>query len=125
MSGITASRSVIVLLVEDEALIRMIAADALLEAGFEVLEASNADEAVEILESRDDISIVFSDIDMPGSMDGVKLAEAVRGRWPPIEIVLTSGNRKVPLQDLPERCLFIPKPYQPSSVVETLLQLAA
>ncbi len=116
---------IVVLVVEDEPIIRMIAADALLDAGFEVLEAANADEAVRILESRADIRIVFSDIDMPGSMDGLKLAEAVRGRWPPIEIVLTSGHRKVAFRDFPERCLFIPKPYQPHNVVVTLRRLAA
>ena len=80
-------------------------------AGFIALEASNADEAIEILESRDDIRVMFTDIQMPGSMDGLKLAQAVRGRWPPIEIVATSGRVMLGEHDLPARGRFVPKPY--------------
>jgi len=119
------AHKVVVLIVEDEPLVRMVAADMAWDAGFEVLEAENADEAVRLLETRLDIRIVFTDIDMPGSMDGIKLAEAVRGRWPPIEIILTSGHRKVAAGDLPERSVFIPKPYNCEQVVSTLRQLAA
>ena len=80
------------LIVEDEFLLRMDAVDMIAAAGFEVVEAANADEAIEILEARRDITVVFTDIQMPGSMDGLKLARAVRGRWPPIKIVATSGH---------------------------------
>ena len=82
------SRRPVVLAVEDEPLILMLAVDMIRDAGFEPLWASNADEAIRILESRDDIRIVFTDINMPGSMDGIKLAQAVRGRWPPIKIIV-------------------------------------
>ena len=80
----TPSRQV-VLIVEDEALVRMPAVDTIEEAGFEILEATNADEAILLLEARLDITVVFTDIEMPGSMNGLRLAEAVRGRWPPIK----------------------------------------
>ena len=119
------SAKIVVLIVEDEPIQRMFAADAVADAGFEVLEAENADEAVRILESRSDVRIVFTDIDMPGSMDGLKLAAAVRGRWPPIEIILTSGHHSVATGDLPNLSVFIPKPYEPNRVVATLRQLAA
>jgi CheY-like chemotaxis protein len=81
----TSSRQV-VLIVEDEALVRMTAVDMIEEAGFEILEAANADEAtILLLEARRDITVVFTDIEVPGSMDGLRLAQAVRGRWPPIK----------------------------------------
>ena len=83
------------LIVEDEFLLRMDAAEAIGAAGFEVIEAANADEAIEVLEARPDITVVFTDIQMPGSMDGLKLARAVRGRWPPIKIIATSGHLHV------------------------------
>src|ERR1700691_606694 len=73
------------LIVEDESLVRMTAVDMVEEAGFEVLEATNADEAILLLEVRRDIAVVFTDIEMPGSMDGLRLTAAVRGRWPPIK----------------------------------------
>ena len=118
-------KKAIVLVVEDEPLLRM-AAIALVEgAGLDAMEATNADEAIEILEQRTDIHIVFTDIDMPGSMDGLKLAEAVRGRWPPIEIIVTSGHRIVHEADLPDRCIFFAKPYRDAEVVAALLRMAA
>jgi CheY-like chemotaxis protein len=92
----------VVLAVEDEPLILMLAIDMIRDAGFEPLWASNADEAIRILESRNDIRIVFTDINMPGSMDGIKLAQAVRGRWPPIKIIATSGFSGGDLKLLPE-----------------------
>lgn len=116
---------IVVLVVEDEPIVRMIAVETVEDAGFDVLEAENADVAVHILESRRDVRIVFTDIDMPGSMDGLKLAVAVRGRWPPIEIILTSGHRNVAASELPERCVFLPKPYKADRVVEMLHRLAA
>ena len=72
-----------VLVVEDEALVRFTICEDLTSDGYEVLSAASADEAIEILESRNDISTVFTDVEMPGSMDGLKLAAAVRDRWPP------------------------------------------
>ncbi len=101
----------VVLIVEDDFLIRMGAVDMVQAAGFDVVEAANADEAILILEDRLDITVVFIDIPMPGSMDGLKLATAIRGRWPPIKIVATSGSVKVSADDRPEGGRFLPKPY--------------
>ncbi|MGA2994537.1 response regulator [Bradyrhizobium sp.] len=116
-------RSPVVLIVEDEFLIRKDAADMVTEAGFDVVEAENADEAISILESRFDITVVFTDIQMPGSMDGLKLAAAIRGRWPPIKIVATSGLLKINKDDLPSGSRFLPKPYSPSQIVGALREL--
>jgi two-component system, response regulator PdtaR len=119
------SRRPVVLAVEDEPLILMLAVDMIRNAGFEPLWASNADEAISILESRDDIRIVFTDINMPGSMDGIKLAQAVRGRWPPIRIIVTSGFSESQRKLLPEGSQFIPKPYNAAQISDALHSLAA
>lgn len=115
----------VVLVVEDEAFVRMDIVEQIAAAGFEVIEATNADQAIEILETNRSITIVFTDVDMPGSMDGIKLAKAVRGRWPPIKIVVTSGHLKVSDEDLPAGGVFFQKPYVPSEVIRTLRSLAA
>jgi CheY-like chemotaxis protein len=94
------------------------------DAGFEVVEAASADEAILVLEHRLDITVVFTDIQMPGSMDGLKLAAAIRGRWPPIKIIATSGLVDVGQNDLPEGGRFLPKPYSPEQIVRTLRELA-
>jgi CheY-like chemotaxis protein len=122
MGRVEAKRPV-VLIVEDEFLLRMDAAEIIAAAGFEVVEAGNADEAIEILEARRDITVVFTDIQMPGSMDGLKLARAVRGRWPPIKIVATSGHVNVGERDLPEGGRFLSKPYSPRQVTGLLREL--
>jgi CheY-like chemotaxis protein len=121
--GLGEQKRPVVLIVEDEFLLRMDAADAIAAAGFEVVEAANADEAIEVLESRTDITVVFTDIQMPGSMDGLKLARAVRGRWPPIKIVATSGRLHLDETDLPEGGRFLPKPYSPAEVTGLLREL--
>jgi CheY-like chemotaxis protein len=113
----------VVLVVEDEPLVLMMAIDIIGEAGFETLSASNADEAITILEGRDDIRIIFTDINMPGSMNGVLLAHAVRGRWPPIEIIVTSA--KLLETELPDRGRFLPKPYAPGELSKMIHELAA
>jgi CheY-like chemotaxis protein len=113
----------VILVVEDDFLLRMNAADIIRDAGFDVSEASNADEAIAILEARNDIAVVFTDIQMPGSMDGLKLARAVRGRWPPIKIVTTSGQCIVEETDLPEGGRFLPKPYSAMEVSGLLHEL--
>lgn len=125
MAPTPAGKTAIVLVVEDEVLLRMAAVVLVEEAGLVALEASNADEAIVILEARTDIHIVFTDIDMPGSMDGLKLAAAVRGRWPPIEIVVTSGHRAVGPDDLPQGSVFFAKPYRDAEVISTLQRMAA
>ncbi|MFT4276592.1 MAG: response regulator [Rhodopseudomonas sp.] len=115
------SRRPVVLVVEDEPLLRMNAVDMIEAAGYEVLEAGSADEAITILEKRTDVRLVFTDIQIPGSMDGLKLARAVHGRWPPIKIVTTSGRVSVGPNDLPDGGKFVPKPYT-SAQINGLLQ---
>jgi CheY-like chemotaxis protein len=114
----------VILVVEDETLIRMDIVEQIEAAGFEVLQATNADEAITILETDLRITIVFTDVDMPGSMDGIRLAQAVRGRWPPIKIIVTSGHFKVRDEDLPEGGMFFGKPYNPADVISSLRKLA-
>jgi CheY-like chemotaxis protein len=121
--GLVEGKRPVVLIVEDEFLLRMDAVDMIADAGFEVVEAGNADEAIEILESRSDITVIFTDIQMPGSMDGLKLARAVRGRWPPIKIIATSGHVHVRESDLPEGGRFLSKPYSPGQVTGVLREL--
>src|ERR1700722_1007727 len=118
------SKTPAVLIVEDEPLVRLGAVRAIKDAGFEVIEAANADEAIRILENRSDIRVVFTDIHMPGSMDGLKLAHAVRNRWPPIKIIVTSGREFLTEQDLPEGGLFFPKPYDPIQISDALREWA-
>jgi CheY-like chemotaxis protein len=123
--GSSSSTRPVVLVVEDELLLRINAAEMVADAGFEVIEAASADEAIDILEARRDITVVFTDIQMPGSMDGLKLARAVRGRWPPIKIVATSGLVDVGEKDLPEGGRFLAKPYSPEAIAGLLRELTA
>jgi two-component system, response regulator PdtaR len=111
-----------VLVVEDEPLIRMAAVDLVENAGYAALEAGNADEAIRILEQRADIRLVFTDIDMPGTMDGLKLARLVRDRWPPVHIILVSGKTLVDRGDLPSGAEFFPKPYAEPVIRDAMLR---
>jgi len=115
----------IVMVVEDEPLLLLHAVDIIEQAGFDVVEAMSADQAVEILQRRPDIQVVFTDIDMPGSMDGLKLAHLIRDRWPPIEIIIVSGHRLVSAESLPDRCAFFSKPFDTDQVVATVRRLSA
>ena len=114
-----------VLVVEDETLVRMAIVDHLEDEGFMVFEASNADEAIEILVNNLDIRVMFTDIDMPGGMDGLKLAAAVRDRWPPVKIVVTSGYRFVRDDEIPAESRFFPKPYDLGVIAQTVRSMAA
>ena len=114
-----------VLVVEDEPLQRMMAIDLVEDAGFEAIGAADAEEAVRILEARSDIRIVFTDIDMPGSIDGMMLAAAIRDRWPPIEIIITSGHIREEEVVLPVRGVFFPKPYDTRRVTQKLVEFGA
>ncbi len=114
-----------VLVVEDEALVRMGIVDYLEDQGFAVFEASNADEAIRLLTANADIRVLFTDIDMPGGMDGLRLAAAVRDRWPPIKIIVTSGHRKATAAQMPSDAVFFAKPYNPDVVAQTVRGLAA
>ena len=99
-----------VLVVEDEMILRMRAVDIVEDAGFCPVEAVNADEAISILEFRSDISLLFTDIQMPGSIDGLKLAHAVHERWPSIKIILVSGHMKPSEAERPADSRFFGKP---------------
>jgi CheY-like chemotaxis protein len=107
----------VVLVVEDEMLLRMRAVDMVEDAGYTPVEAVDADEAVAILESRSDIALLFTDIQMPGSMDGLKLAHAVRKRWPPIKIILVSGQLKLANIDIPTDSRFFGKPLEAKEMI--------
>lgn len=112
---------IVVLVVEDEPLVRMAIADHLADDGFEVFEAGNADEAIEILQTNPAIQIMFTDIDMPGSMDGLRLSAAVRDRWPPVRIIVTSGQ----VTDLPDGSMFFSKPYRLLEISDSIRTLMA
>jgi CheY-like chemotaxis protein len=114
-----------ILVVEDEVLVRMLAIDVAIAGGFEALSAANADEAIEILELRPDVRLVFTDVNMPGSMNGLRLAHRVRQRWPPVELLVTSGFANLTTADLPERARFLPKPYDVDALSETFQLMAA
>src|SRR4051795_4136093 len=109
-----------VLIVEDEMMLRMRAVDIVEDAGFCPVEAVNADEAISILESRSDISLLFTDIQMPGSMDGLKLAHAVHDRWPAIKIILVSGQVKPTDAEKPADSRFFGKPLGVEKMISEL-----
>jgi DNA-binding NtrC family response regulator len=105
------------LVVEDEALLRMIAADTLEENGFDVVEAANADAALKVLETRDDVRLLFTDVRMPGSCDGMDLARHVHARWPNILLVITSGHLRPAEEEIPDHGHFIGKPYRENDLL--------
>lgn len=110
----------LVLVVEDEPLIRMDTVGMIEDAGYEVIEASDADQAIILLEARTDIRVVFTDIEMPGSMDGLKLIHAIRKRWPPIVLILASGRLTPLVSDMPSDTVFLSKPYRESQLLAVL-----
>ncbi len=114
-----------VIVVEDEALVRLDIVLSLENEGFVVLEASNADEAIDILNAHPEVRLMFTDIDMPGSMDGLKLAAAVRDRWPPVKIIVASGHRVLSDELLPVQGRFFSKPYDHAQVVTTMREMLA
>ena len=114
----------VVLVVEDEPLLRLMALDLVEQAGLIAIEATNADDAILILERRSDIRIIFTDIDMPGSMDGLRLAATVRDRWPPVRIIVTSGHRRVDVTNLPDGAIFLSKPYDIDALTTQLRTFA-
>lgn len=115
----------VVLVVEDDQLIRMHAADMVSDLGFDVIEAADADEAIVLLETRPDIAVVFTDIQMPGSMDGLRLVAVIRERWPPVALLVASGQLKPPAEDLPPGARFVSKPYMAQQLKAHLAALTA
>jgi CheY-like chemotaxis protein len=100
-----------ILVVEDEALIRIWATDLLEENGFSVLEAKDADAALKLLQSRHDVKLLFTDVQMPGSLNGMELAREVHSRWPHILLVITSGRERPTRAEIPDDGRFVAKPY--------------
>ena len=123
MPSSEADRPFAVLVVEDDAILRLHALDLVEEAGFTPIEAKNADEAIAVLEKRSDIILLFTDVNMPGSMDGVKLAHAVRNRWPPIKIVVVSGQVQLDTNELPSETRFFGKPFEAEKMIAELREL--
>lgn len=115
----------VVLVVEDSVVIRMSAVDLIRSAGYEALEAGDADEAISILESRSDIDLVFTDVQMPGTMDGIKLSHYIRDRWPPVKLIVASGNAIVEESNLPQGSRFFSKPYDDGSITDAIARLLA
>jgi DNA-binding NtrC family response regulator len=121
MSAVSARPAVLV--VEDESLVRMYAVDVLEDAGYEVIEASNAEQALAQLDARLDIEVVFTDINMPGDMDGFALAREVHKRRPGIHLILTSGRMRLDRAALPAVMAFVPKPYTAEKLTGLLSQV--
>ena len=113
----------IVLLVEDEPLVRLTQVDILREAGFWVLEAQNADEAFEILKERPRVSVVLTDVDMPGSLDGFEFSRLVAQGWPEVGILVISGKAFPDEGDLPPSATFVSKPVYPKVLIEQIQAL--
>lgn len=115
----------VVLVVEDSTIIRLGAVDLVLDAGYEALEACDADEAIRILESRSDIDLVFTDVQMPGTMDGIKLSHYIRDRWPPVRLIVASGKAILEESSLPEGSRFFSKPYSDHTIADAMARLLA
>jgi CheY-like chemotaxis protein len=113
----------VILVVEDEMLLRMRAVDMVEDAGYTSVEAVDADEAVAILESRSDIALLLTDIQMPGSMDGLKLAHTVRERWPPIRIILVSGQLGLADLEIPADSRFFQKPIEAGEMIAQMQKM--
>jgi CheY-like chemotaxis protein len=120
---VSATAPAVVLIVEDEPLLRELAVEFVEQAGFVALQAGDADEAVALLEARSDIAVLFTDINMPDSMDGLELAHTVRDRWPPIRIVVASGQLRPGPSDLPSNGISLEKPYCGEAVIARLHSL--
>ena len=123
MDAVSDTDRSVVLLVEDEPLVRMLAADILEEAGFEVIEAATGPQALRLLEQRHDVKALFTDVDMPGGMNGLELARIVHARWPHIALVVTSGVCRPSTDQLPHDGVFVGKPYSPQMPVRVIREL--
>lgn len=114
-----------VLVVEDEALVRLDLAWALSEAGFDAIEAPNAEDALAVLSASTEIRVMITDVNLVGSLDGAKLSWMVRHKWPPIHIIVVSARHRVEEMQLPERSLFFPKPYRARRLINAVRDLLA
>jgi CheY-like chemotaxis protein len=112
MSESNATSKPAILVVDDEDLLRLHAADLLAENGYAVVEAPNAEAALKTLETHPDVRLLFTDIQMPGAIDGLELARLVHQRWPHILLVMTSGRQRPSNAEIPDHGRFIAKPYR-------------
>jgi CheY-like chemotaxis protein len=114
----------LILVVEDEPLVRDLNLDILQEAGFRIIDAADADQAFEILKRRPDVSVVLTDVDMPGSINGFEFARLVAQGWPEVKLLVVSGKMRPEPGDLPEGSTFIAKPYRADDLVSELTRLS-
>jgi CheY-like chemotaxis protein len=114
-----------ILIVEDEALMRLLGAGMLADAGFRVIEAVDSDEALEFLEADADVQLLFTDVNLPGAVDGLSLARQVHERWPRIGIIVVSGQASPQAHELPAGSHFHRKPYDADAVVRHVRELTA
>ena len=124
MSVGTPEISSVVLVVEDDALLRLDAADHLEGAGFEVVEASNAAQALQVMKTRPDVRVLFTDVEMPGPLDGMELARKVHEQWPNVQLLITSGNKRPAKADIAGHGHFLAKPYRTQDVINEINALA-
>ena len=115
----------VVLVVEDEATVLMIALEAIADEGFEAIGAIDAEEALAVLEARDDVDVLFTDINMPGATNGLRLAQAARRRWPAIRIIVTSAIHTAAISELPTGARFLRKPYRYLDLMTVMRELTA
>jgi two-component system, response regulator PdtaR len=113
----------VVLVVEDEVLVRIVQVDILREAGFRVSEARDADDAFEILKRRPEIAAVLTDVDMPGSLNGFEFARLVKQGWPEVGVLAISGKTQPAPGDLPDGVEFVEKPFRPGALVDRIRSL--
>jgi CheY-like chemotaxis protein len=113
----------VVLVVEDEMMLRMRVVDMVNDAGYISVEAVDADEAMAILQSRCDIALLLTDVQMPGSMNGLQLAHTVHERWPPIKIILASGQLKLSGSDIPQDSRFFGKPLKSDQIIAEMREM--
>jgi len=114
-----------ILVVEDETFIRLMAADSLADCGFDVIQACDAAEALHILETHEEVDILFTDINMPGEMDGLQLANMVSARRPDVRLVVTSGAERILAAPLPGSGIYLAKPYRPDELAAAMRVSAA
>lgn len=116
------SPRLVVLVVESEPFLRASTLEVLAQAGFAGIPAADADDAMRLLEQRPDVQIVFADVNIPGSVDGLTLARSISRRWPLMDILVTSAQAPVDIEDMPDQGAFLPKPYAPETLVRALRQ---
>ncbi len=119
------TKTPIVLVAEDEVMVRQLSVCELEDAGYRVIEAADAGQAIAILETGVAVDVLFTDVNMPGGMDGIGLARLVHSRWPEVRLIITSGRADIPEEDLPEEGRFIRKPYRLSEMSEMVGRMAA